>query len=147
MTTIYDRLLEDHGRQRELAAAIAATSGDSDERRSLWSRYRAELEAHANAEEQTLYAALIERPDGQEQARHSIHEHEQQAELIAKVEQADWASSAWLQHFGTLRHEIEHHLDEEEADVFPLSRRLLSDDVTSALAEKFDGRKQAELGA
>ena len=51
---------------------LMATSGDSEERRLLWDKFKPDAAAHANAEEETLYAALIENPDTQEQSRHSI---------------------------------------------------------------------------
>ncbi len=141
---IHTRLKQDHDRHRQLATQIAETSGASDERRHLWQEFRADVEAHANAEEQTFYAEILESPDAQEKARHSIAEHEEASGLVEKVEQCEMSSPAWLQHFKTLREELEHHMEEEEDEVFPLARGVLDDRSAKSLATRFDERKGQE---
>lgn len=86
---IYERLQQDHERQKELANQLAQTSGDSSERRQLFAQIKAEAEAHANAEEQTFYAASIETQNGQEQARHSVSEHKEAADLSPRLWQQE----------------------------------------------------------
>ncbi len=142
---IYERLREDHQRQKDLASQIEGTTGDSDERRRLWDELKAEAEAHANAEEQTFYAALFEKPETQEQARHSVSEHEDASELIEELDELDMSSSGWLQKFAKLKHELEHHIEEEQNDVFPMAREVLSDDEATRMADDFDARKHDEL--
>jgi hemerythrin superfamily protein len=138
---IYQRLKQDHTKQRELGKKILKTSGDSDQRNTLFAEYKAELTGHASAEEQTLYAALIEKPDGQEQAQHSVSEHKQLADLIEDLENTYMAHGAWLQKFEKLDHEVVHHVDEEEDDVFPLAKKLIDDEKAEHLADKFEKRK------
>ena len=58
-TDIFDRLIQDHDKHRKLIKAIEATSGDSEERRSLYDEFRTDAKAHASAEEVTLYAILM----------------------------------------------------------------------------------------
>lgn len=143
---IYQRLTEDHGKQRGMAAGLAKTEGDSKERNRLFEEFCKELEAHAAAEEQTFYAELIATPEGQEKARHSVAEHEDASELIEKLRNTDMSSGGWLQIFKKLKHEVEHHVDEEENEVFPLAQRLISEERATELASEFEARKKAELG-
>ena len=142
---IYERLKQDHETQRDLAAQIMETSGDSEERRSLWNRFKPEAVAHANAEEQTFYAALIGRPEGQEKARHSVSEHKEADDLIEELDEMDMGSGGWIQKFEKLKDDVEHHMDEEENEVFALAQKLLSDAEERSLADEFEQRKQAEL--
>lgn len=141
---IYERLTEDHNKQRGLLGGVAETTGDTKERRRLFGQLKKELEAHANAEEQVFYAVLLAEPDGQEKARHSIVEHDEMNDLIAELEEMDMASGAWLNKFKELRHQAEHHVDEEEKEVFDRARKLLSDKEATDLVAKFDKRKQEE---
>ncbi|WP_066965508.1 hemerythrin domain-containing protein [Microbulbifer sp. Q7] len=142
---IYQRLKKDHEKQRSLLRQIAETSGDSSERQSLWRELSNEAEAHAAAEEQTLYAALIEKPDGQEKARHSIAEHKEASDIIEELEELDMGSGGWLQKFKKLQEKLEHHLDEEEEEIFVRARKLLDQDLEKQLVEAFDTRKQQAL--
>ena len=141
---IYDRLKEDHRVQEELAQRLMETSGDSDERRDLYSRLKTEVEAHAAAEEQTFYAALIAEPDGQEQARHSIAEHKEASDLIEELDELEMSNGGWIQKFKKLQDELSHHIEEEEREVFALARKLIDEDQAQRLAEEFDERKSAE---
>ncbi len=141
---IYERLIQDHDKQRELAEKIMATSGDSDQRRDLFRRFKEELDAHALAEEQTLYSELMEIPEGTEKARHSVAEHKDADDLLQELCELDMGSGGWINKFKKLKHEVIHHVDEEEEDVFPLASRLISEQRSNELASYFEDRKQAE---
>lgn len=142
---IYERLTDDHGKQRGMAAGLAATSGNSAERKRLFEVFCEELEAHAAAEEQTFYAELIAQADGQDKARHSVAEHKEMADIVEELKNTDMSSSGWLTRFKTLKEAVEHHVDEEEKEVFPLAKTLIADARAAELAGEFDDRKRAEL--
>lgn len=142
---IYERLKQDHETQKDLAAKIAETSGDSEERRQLFARFRREAEAHANAEEQVFYAKLLKSPDSQEQARHSVSEHEEASDLLDELADLDMSSPGWLSKFKTLKDELEHHIEEEEEEVFALARSVLPENDEERMTEAFAERKSAEV--
>ncbi|MEM6649852.1 MAG: hemerythrin domain-containing protein [Pseudomonadota bacterium] len=144
---IYERLKQDHDRHRKLADKIMHTTGDSEDRRALWEKFKVDCVAHANAEEQTLYASLIKDSDTQEQARHSVHEHEEVDELIEQLDQMEMSSGAWLQKFEKLKDELEHHMKEEEEEVFDQAKDVIASSEAKQMAEKFDQRKDQELDA
>ncbi|MDF1818048.1 MAG: hemerythrin domain-containing protein [Immundisolibacteraceae bacterium] len=142
---IYERIIKDHRMQRDLAGSILKTEGDSEKRQRLWNDFKPEAVAHANAEEQTFYAALIEDPDAQEQARHSISEHKEADDLIEELSEMDMSSGGWLQKFKKLKKELDHHMDEEEKEVFNEARRVFEEGQAQQLAQAFSGRKEDEL--
>ncbi len=144
---IYERLIEDHGKQRGLAGGLAKTEGDSAERRRLFDAFKLEVESHAALEEQVFYAELMSHAEGQEQARHSIIEHDEASTLIEELLELDMASSGWLNKFNKLHHELEHHVEEEEKDVFRLARKLISDKRAREMAEEFDRLKKEAMAA
>jgi signal transduction protein with GAF and PtsI domain len=109
--------------------------------------FKTEAVAHANAEEQTFYAELIGIADGQEKARHSVSEHKEAADLLGELKELDMASGGWLNKFKKLKEELDHHMDEEEAEVFKLAKTLIADKRADELGKEFDKRKQNELAA
>ena len=145
MMNIYERIVQDHDKHRELAAQIMKTEGNSEERNELWQQFKPEAVAHANAEEQTFYAELIEARKSQEQARHSVHEHKEADDLIQELDEMDMSSSGWIQKFEKLKDELEHHMDEEESDVFEIARKVISNDLANDLFDKFEKRKRSEI--
>jgi len=142
---IYDRLKKDHEKQRTLADILSKTEGDSEDRRELWEKFKAELRAHAAAEEQVFYAELMTVPEATDQTRHSVAEHEEADELVDDLDETDMSTSAWLQKFKKLKDSVIHHVDEEEADVFVLARKHISAARADELGEEFGQRKPAEL--
>lgn len=145
MANIYTQLKQDHDNHRALLEKIANTQGDSPERRTLFAQFKAEVTAHANAEEQTLYAVMLEDPDLQNEGRHSVAEHKGLDEILEELANMDMASSGWLNRFNTLRHDYEHHIDEEEKDIFPVADDSTDQATEHTLGDKFVRRKAEAL--
>jgi len=143
---ILKRIEDDHGIQRGMMGGLKATEGDSDERRETFRRFALEYRAHAAAEEHAFYAELMKHPDSTDQSRHSVQEHAEGMELLEKLEAMDMSSPEWLKTFKRLADENEHHMEEEEEEVFELARRVLSEERRVALEKTFEARKREERG-
>ena len=142
--SIYETLKQDHDKHRQLLEKIVQTSGDSEERRELYSQFFYDVSAHAAAEEEAFYSPLMKTPDGQPDARHSVAEHKQLDDLMKELMDKDMSSPGWLTRFKTLKHDYEHHMEEEEEDIFAQGRKSIGDDADGEIAKKFKTRKSAE---
>lgn len=144
MPTIYERLKSDHDRHREWLAKLAGTEGASDARRKLWNTFYYDVAAHAAAEEVTFYSSLISESDGQSEARHSVAEHHELDEMMKELNEMDMSSPGWLTRFKTMKDRYEHHIDEEEEDIFPVAREVIGPDKSGQVAAEFAERKREE---
>lgn len=144
MTDIFTRLKQDHDRHREMLDRVADTSGDSTERREAFEALRIDVSAHANAEEQSLYAEMLSRPELQDKGRHSVAEHKEADEYFEDLVEMDFDNTGWLTRFKTLKDRLEHHMDEEENEIFAAAKKDLSDQRAIELAKIFDDRKPVE---
>ena len=142
---IFQDLKADHDLHRDLLARIADTSGDSDERQALFAELRTEVTAHAAAEEESLYATMLATPALREDAVHAVSEHKEISDFLGELSDLDMSSSAWLTKFKDLRHRYEHHIDEEEEEMFPTASKDLTDEQERRLATVFEKRKPKEL--
>jgi hypothetical protein len=146
--TLFEALRDDHALQRGLMRQLAGTRGNSPRRALLWGRLKDELAAHAKAEEHHLYVPLTEHARSQDRARQSIAEHHELDELVAALDATDMASPVWLSRARHLCGRVEHHLTEEERQVFPLAAEVLDAGDTLRFAEDYlqamqDGRHAA----
>ncbi|NNC36472.1 MAG: hemerythrin domain-containing protein [Hyphomonadaceae bacterium] len=139
---IYERLKKDHETQRDLCAKLAETEEGSSERAELWDSLKEELEAHALAEEQVFYSNMMKKTDGTEHARHSVHEHQQMTEMINELDAMDQNADIWTKKFGKLSDRVIHHVDEEEADIFPVARDVIASETANEMTERFNERKK-----
>lgn len=144
MTTIYDAIKADHDQHRKLLDTIEDTSGDTTKRRVAWTTFYEDVKAHAAAEEETFYSKLISKTWGQDHARHSVHEHQKLDDLMEELNDMDMGHGSWLQKFKTLRHDYEHHIEEEEDEVFARAQEIIPDDALAGYAERFTERKSQE---
>ena len=142
---IFERLIEDHDKHRELIDAIKQTSGDSDERTALFTQFKTDAMAHAAAEEGTLYVAMMEDPEIRQDAQHSAKEHADIGMLFVELDEMDMGSSGWLNKFNSLAEEYTHHIDEEEEEKFPKARDELGEDKAVELTSEFEARKPVEI--
>ena len=134
---IFEALRQDHEKQRLLMNILMKTTGSSQSRISYFAELKTELANHALAEERHFYAPLMEFDDTIEPSRHAVAEHHEIDELIAKVEQDDMSSSAWMAHMKNLQHKVLHHLAEEERDFFQQARKVLSTKQNTNLADAY----------
>ena len=139
---IFQDLKADHDRHRVMLAELAAAAcGD---RAQLFEALRVEISAHAAAEEESLYATMLGNPDLRDEARHSVSEHKEVDDYFGDLAELDPASAEWSGKFEEMRHRYEHHIDEEEEDMFPAASDKLSSEDEARLAEIFERRKPRE---
>lgn len=146
MTSIYDAITADHERHRDLLDRIAATTGDSPERREAWNAFYCDVKSHSAAEEEEFYSTLMNETWGQDAARHSVHEHAQMDEIMEELNDMDMGSSGWLTRFKTLKHDYEHHMEEEESEVFTRAKKVVGAEDNDAFGARFLKRKEKERG-
>ena len=146
MPSIYDSIRADHDNHRALMQKIEETTGDSPERREAWKEFYEDVKSHAAAEEETFYSKLISKTWGQDAARHSVHEHQQLDDIMEELNEADMSSPGWLNRFATLKHDYEHHMEEEENEVFTRAKEVISEDEIEGYGQRFEDRKSKERG-
>ena len=136
---IFEALRNSHDTQRAMADSLIATHGDSPERKLLFKELRAELSAHAAAEERFFYVPLMTHELTQEPSRHGIAEHHEMDEMVETLEKTDYSSSSWLATAKELHHKIFHHLKDKELSVFQLAGKVLSEAEKLSPAKGYEG--------
>ncbi|MEC7763468.1 MAG: hemerythrin domain-containing protein [Pseudomonadota bacterium] len=146
MPSIYDAITADHEKHRDLLDQIANTEGDSPERRKAWNAFYCDIKSHSAAEEEEFYSKLMAETWGQDAARHSVHEHAEMDEIVDELNEMDMSSPGWLTRFKTLKHDYEHHMEEEEDEVFTRAKKVVGEEDNDAFGQRFLDRKKKELG-
>ncbi|KQT31803.1 hemerythrin [Sphingomonas sp. Leaf412] len=142
---IYADLKRDHDKQREMLKQLAELKGDAKKRRTLFETFRLEVQSHAAAEEESLYATMLGNPELRDEARHSVAEHKEVDDLLGEMMDLDFASDEWESKFFHMRHRYEHHIDEEEEEMFPAADKELDAETEAKLAKVYEERKPEEL--
>ena len=144
-----DLLIADHNRCRGMFARFkdANANDDTDTMSSCSCKILQELEVHMTIEEEIFYPMVRETNDDiSETVDEGEQEHHVAKLLLAEIKQLPDGSDEWVAKVHGARESVEHHIDEEEAELFPPLRNRIDKDVWSEMAERFEARKE-ELGA
>jgi hemerythrin-like domain-containing protein len=113
-------------------------------RRELLETLRTALEAHELMEEKVLYPALQAHPEAREVVLEGYEEHHVADVIIGELREVAASDEQWGAKFAVLKENIEHHIQEEEGEMFRVARGIFSREELQALAsEMLAVRKQA----
>ncbi|NWK97784.1 hemerythrin [Sphingobium lactosutens] len=145
--SIFDRLKQDHDAHRQLFAKMADAEREKNEERleKLFEQFKVEVTAHAAAEEESLYATMLSRPDLREEAQHSVSEHKEIDDYLEELADLKFNGEAWRKKFAEMKKRYLHHIEEEEEEMFPTAAKDLTAEEEEKLGKLFAKRKPAEL--
>jgi len=108
-----------------------------DEKVELVKRICAELKIHTTIEEEIFYPAVREAIDDDDLMDEADVEHASAKELIAELEDASPGDDHYDAKVTVLGEMIEHHVEEEEGEMFPKARKAIDvEEVGAALAAR-----------
>lgn len=146
---VLDLLVADHNRVRGLIARYGEAQDADDVKQAsvLAESIIAELKIHMAAEEKVFYDAVKERSeDIGEDVDEGYEEHHVAKVLIGEIEGLEPGSDRWVAKTTVLIESTEHHLEEEEEELFPTVRSNSTAEWRNELGEALDASEVA-LGA
>ena len=142
--TIYDALSKDHREfERLLDRLLVAAKSEDDTWKDILDDLRRGLIAHAHAEEAVFYNALRETDQGEGLIGHAYGEHLMAESEIRALGAAKLVDANWPSLVEKLRHDLLHHITEEETRVFDAARRAFNATEAEQLALAFEQMKTA----
>ncbi|MBA3796672.1 MAG: hemerythrin domain-containing protein [Chloroflexi bacterium] len=103
------------------------------------------LTAHEVIEEEIFYPALKEHPKAKELVLEAYEEHHVVDQVMAEFEQTSVEDEVWGAKFTVMKENIEHHIEEEEGEMFPQARQVCDKEELRALGEQMAVRKEQAL--
>ena len=118
-------LKEDHARVSRLFDQFRSL-GESDDLRPLFSQIRSELEIHTHIEETVFYPTFNRYDDIKPMIDEAFGEHAEVKSLLQEIGRIRGPDSKLLRgKMDTLMTNVEHHVREEEDELFPKVREVM----------------------
>lgn len=138
------RLLEDDHRKvkKLLSEGDDTTERAEKTRRDLFAKIKREMEVHEAIEEQIFYPALKGHEKAREVVLEGYEEHHVVDVILGELEGVEPTDEQWAAKFAVMKENIEHHIEEEEGEMFPKARQILSDDELGRLGERMSELKR-----
>ena len=134
---VYEILKEDHESMAELLKKLDETTEQAAKtREKLFLDLKTELNLHAYMEELHFYPLLKDRKDSKTVTLEAYEEHRLIKALLEELDNMAKDSEEWIAKFRVLKENIEHHVKEEEGEVFAAARKILSPERATALGAR-----------
>jgi hemerythrin-like domain-containing protein len=146
---VIELLVADHNRVRGLISQYKdADQGDKTaEASKLADAIVRELKVHMTAEEDVFYEAVKKRTgEIKDDVDEGYEEHHVAKVLIGEIEDLEPGSDSWVAKMTVLIESVEHHIDEEEDELFPSVRSSTEVSRREKLGQAFD-EERVSLGA
>ena len=122
-----DLLKQDHREAESLMAQLEKASGQSNgaSYRPIFEQLQTALYKHMMVEEEIFYPAVKGADDLEDQVVEAYDEHAEVKALLAQMNELDPATPEFQDALTTMKAGIEHHVAEEEGEMFPTAEQEL----------------------
>jgi hypothetical protein len=143
-------LTTDHDKVKRLLGELETTTERGVKTRAeLFSTIKGELTLHEIVEEEIFYPELKAHPKAKDVVLEGYEEHHVVDTLMGELEQLDVSDESWGPKALVMKENIEHHIEEEEGEMFRQARQVFDADELEDLGRRMEERKVAaarELG-
>ena len=141
-------LKDDHEKVAGILEKIDGTTERAIKgREELFAQLKNELDVHARIEEEILYPVLEEYEETRDISLEAYEEHALVKQLLGELASAPKNDERWTAKFTVLKENVEHHVEEEEGEMFEKARKVLSKDEIEKLGERLEEAKQVQKSA
>ena len=144
--TIYEVLKRDHRHVEHLFKRIekALDKKDFSEVPELFDELKTELTAHSKAEQEVFYQPLkilSADPQGKDLSWEGEEEHHVIRLLLSELSRVPFHSEEWSAKMKVLSEVVDHHVEEEEEEIFVKARKVFSEEDAENIAEDMETLK------
>lgn len=123
---IINLLKADHKKVKEIFSEIEETSSKAEKKRTkLFETLHQELAIHEKIEETIFYPRLKKEKEAKDIVLESYEEHHVMDLLLQELAELEPGAESWLPKLIVLKEVVEHHVKEEEKELFPQTQKLL----------------------
>jgi hypothetical protein len=140
----FSLLKADHQKVAALFEQLESAGGQSKLR--VFEQIKTELELHTQIEEKIFYPALEEPEETHDLTLEAYEEHDVVKKLLRELSRARTANEEWEAKAKVLQENVEHHVEEEENELFPKAEAALGDEEIERLGQRLEMAKTRAQG-
>jgi hypothetical protein len=110
-------------------------------REELFTQLKLELDVHAHIEETIFYPVLKKSEETRDITMEGIQEHHVVKVLLRELDAMGVGSETWTAKLKVLKENVEHHVEEEESDMFKSAREVLTQEQLEELGTLMEQEK------
>jgi hemerythrin superfamily protein len=146
--SILDLLKQDHKEVSDLLSEMSETTDRAvKKRQELFAECKTALLAHSHAELELFYKPLLKDGEDPDSLLEAEVEHQVVERLLEDISATEPSDEKWLAKVTVLQELVEHHVKEEESEIFKAARKAYDKTQLDEMGARFEQRKQQEMAA
>ena len=138
----FELLKQDHKKVADLLEKLEKTTERGVKtREELFGKIKEELEIHTHIEEAIFYPVLQKEKGTEDITREAYEEHKVVKTLLSELDALNKDDEQWLPKFTVLKENIEHHVEEEEGEMFKEARKAIEKEELEQLGDQMNAEK------
>ena len=138
-------LKEDHEKVSGIFEKLEPTTERGVKTRDeLFAQLKQELDIHAHIEETIFYPVLKREAETREITLEGFEEHHVIKTLLGELEETAPDTEEWGAKLKVLKENVEHHVEEEEGEMFPTAREVFSKQQFEELGARMEAEKKSQ---
>lgn len=137
-----DLMREDHKKLKKLLDQTVEAEG-REARAHLLEHFRSDLVVHERMEEEVFYPALKTHPHAKDVVLEGYEEHHVADVLLDELLDVPEDTDQWQAKVKVLKENIEHHIEEEEGEMFKAAKKVLAREELEQLGNRMAAVKEA----
>jgi hemerythrin-like domain-containing protein len=139
-------LRNDHDKVKSLLSELEPTTERAEKTRTeLFQKIKTELTVHEIIEEEIFYPALKEHPKAREIVLEGYEEHGVVDTIMGELEALPVDDETWGPKAKVMIENIEHHIEEEEGEMFQKARQVFDREELEELGRVMEARKEEAM--
>lgn len=144
----FELLKKDHEKVSGIFEKLEPTTErGAKTREELFAQLKQELDIHSQIEEQILYPVLKEAKETHDITLEAFEEHNVVKQLLAELDELPKDAETWGAKLTVLKENVEHHVEEEEGEMFKKARKVLSSEQIEDLGTRLEAAKKEQKKA
>jgi hypothetical protein len=140
-------LKTDHDKVKKLLSELESTTERGVQTRErLYTTIRKELTVHEIIEEEIFYPTLKQHPKAADIVMEGYEEHHVVDLLMGELDALAYDDEQWGPKAKVMKENIEHHIEEEEGDMFTKARQVFDKGELEELGAQMAARKKDAMG-
>lgn len=145
MTNILDKLKHEHQEVANLLEQASSDNQSLDKKKKLFDNINKQLILHMEYEEELFYPTIKENPATKNIVLEGYEEHNVAKTLLKELQELPVEDEMWLAKLTVLKENIQHHVQEEEQNMFPKVEKMIDEEELQDMAEEMQEFKQQQL--
>ncbi len=134
-------LHQEHEKVKGMLDQLKETDEKGGERQELFASLKSDLIPHLRGEEKFFYPVLEEAEETKEKVLESYEEHHVTKMVLGEFGGLSQDDERWKAKVKVLKELVEHHIEEEEKEIFRLAKKALDKEQIQEIAQQIQEQK------